>query len=320
MEEQANKANKRNSKVSALQLELWNKGFFKGIKDRHGKEATFNTAVDGISGKMTKQAIENAKKAGYNIDSKLGLQKYSGNTQVASNSKINNKQSNLGQIFQMTRATKTGGFNNSNPYSKITNDSKNTGEQAILDHIKRFNIKGRKGIINKKDKTFKIYHGDSLVAQYPITDGQNIGDGMFPLDIQYLSQAPKTTGAGVFTVEALETSPYMGHEPMFRLMPDSVGHLVQAIHSPAGPSRIQAVKNKTGSTTGCLNGLCGMTSEIFNKKLLQSKDSVYILPEIEGNELIEKNGRLQMSWGNNNPETYVDTKGKTHKFRYNNKI
>jgi hypothetical protein len=43
--------------MSALQLALWNRGFFKGIKDRKGRAATYETAVDGLSGRMTNAAI-----------------------------------------------------------------------------------------------------------------------------------------------------------------------------------------------------------------------------------------------------------------------
>jgi hypothetical protein len=43
------------------------------------------------------------------------------------------------------------------------------------------------------------------------------------------------------------------------------------------------------------------------------------LPEIEGNSIIEKNGKLSMDWGTNNPKTYIDNKGNTQYFRYNNK-
>jgi hypothetical protein len=64
-----------------------------------------------------------------------------------------------------------------------------------------------------------------LIKSYPITKGLNRGDGMAPLSAKYLSQSPRTTGAGVFTIESEETSPYMGHEPLFRLIPDSIGGL-----------------------------------------------------------------------------------------------
>jgi hypothetical protein len=51
----------QSNNLAKLQDNLWKMGAFKGIKDRHGKEATYNTAVDGITGRMTRTAMENAK-------------------------------------------------------------------------------------------------------------------------------------------------------------------------------------------------------------------------------------------------------------------
>jgi hypothetical protein len=51
----------QSNNLAKLQENLWRMGAFKGIKDRHCKEATYNTAVDGITGRMTKAAMENAK-------------------------------------------------------------------------------------------------------------------------------------------------------------------------------------------------------------------------------------------------------------------
>lgn len=47
--------------TAKLQDELWRKGAFKGIKDRRGRELTYEQAVDGIMGNMTKQAMANAE-------------------------------------------------------------------------------------------------------------------------------------------------------------------------------------------------------------------------------------------------------------------
>jgi len=55
--------------LATLQDQLWKIGAFKGIKDRHGRESTYDTAVDGIEGNMTRTAIANAKKMGYDVSS-----------------------------------------------------------------------------------------------------------------------------------------------------------------------------------------------------------------------------------------------------------
>ena len=60
--------------------------------------------------------------------------------------------------------------------------------------------------------------------------------------------------------------------------------------------------------------------KLYKDKTLQTGDSVYVLPEIEGNNLIEKNGKLQMQWKGNNPKTYKDSHGITRNFRYNPNI
>lgn len=55
-----------------LQNALWYAGAFKGLKDRHGKEIVYNTAIDGIKGNITNQAIQNAIEMGYNVDETTG--------------------------------------------------------------------------------------------------------------------------------------------------------------------------------------------------------------------------------------------------------
>lgn len=47
--------------TAKLQDELWRKGAFKGIKDKRGRELTYEQAVDGVEGGWTEQAMANAK-------------------------------------------------------------------------------------------------------------------------------------------------------------------------------------------------------------------------------------------------------------------
>lgn len=77
--EEANaRANKRNrapmrtDNIALLQDALWKVGAFKGVKDKRGNEANYKSAVDGISGRMTKTAIANAQKMGYNVNTEAG--------------------------------------------------------------------------------------------------------------------------------------------------------------------------------------------------------------------------------------------------------
>ncbi len=51
-----------------LQSALWYVGAFNGLKDRHGRDVTYETATDGIRGDVTNRAIQNAVNMGYNVD------------------------------------------------------------------------------------------------------------------------------------------------------------------------------------------------------------------------------------------------------------
>lgn len=82
-----------------MQKALWDIGAFKGVKDRHGREVTLETAIDGIDGSMTQQALTNAKKMGY-------VQK---NNQFIKNN-VSQNQSNSNNLGNTIRAARTGGM------------------------------------------------------------------------------------------------------------------------------------------------------------------------------------------------------------------
>lgn len=82
-----------------MQEALWKIGAFKGLKDRHGREVTLETAIDGINGEMTQQALANAKKMGY-------TQK-DATTFVKPNS---SKSNNLARTREMIHSARTGGM------------------------------------------------------------------------------------------------------------------------------------------------------------------------------------------------------------------
>ena len=101
------KAPMQSNNLAKLQEDLWNIGAFKGIKDRHGREATYNTAVDGIEGNMTKTAIANAQKMGYIVNSNGMLQQ---SKQQAKQTKPQAKRNGLAEMYGMTHAATTGGM------------------------------------------------------------------------------------------------------------------------------------------------------------------------------------------------------------------
>jgi hypothetical protein len=63
------------------------------------------------------------------------------------------------------------------------------------------------------------------LEEHPITLGKNVGDMMVNSDAKYLSDSPRTTGAGVFTLESRANSNYLGKEPLFIMYPDSPGKI-----------------------------------------------------------------------------------------------
>lgn len=58
--------------IAELQSALWYAGAYNGLKDRHGKDVTYETAADGIRGNVTNRAIQNAINMGYNVDINSG--------------------------------------------------------------------------------------------------------------------------------------------------------------------------------------------------------------------------------------------------------
>ena len=307
----------QSNNLAKLQEDLWKIGAFKGIKDRHGREVTYNTAVDGIEGIMTRTAIANAKKMGYDVSS--GTIKKPSKT-----IKINQKkptQAGFGSVASYISKFISSIIGSMD--SKPIQDSKNTNLQAIFDHKKKFDVDENYAVIDKKNNTLNIYNKDKLISSYPVTLGSNVGDGMLPLNARYLSDTPRTTGAGVFTLHGRNTSAYPGNEPMYTMRSDSIGPVAQAIHSPANlTNRREFFKTgKKGRISfGCISTDTGIMKKLYKDKTLQTGDSVYVLPEIEGNNLIEKNGKLQMQWKGNNPKTYKDSHGITRNFRYNPNI
>lgn len=318
----------KSNNLAKLQENLWKIGAFKGIKDRHGKEATYNTAVDGIEGIMTRTAIANAKKMGYEVSSGT-IKKSSKIVKPSKTIKVTQEKAGFSPITSIQNA-----FNPVISYiSKFINsatnstepiqDSKNTNLLAIFDHKNRFDVDKNYAVIDKKNNTLSIYNKDKLIASYPVTLGLNIGDGMLPLNAKYLGDSPRTTGAGVFTLYGRSTSPYTGKEPYYTMRSDSIGSVAQAIHSPANLTNRREFfrTGKNGRISyGCVSTDSGIMKKLYKDKTLQTGDSIYVLPEVKGNNLIEKNGKLQMKWGNNNPKTYKDSRGTTRNFRYNSNI
>ena len=100
------KAPMQSNNLAKLQDQLWKMGAFKGIKDRRGREATYETAVDGIKGGMTDAAIANAQKMGYIISNDGMLQQQVKPQQT----KPQARRNGLAEMYGMTHAAATGGM------------------------------------------------------------------------------------------------------------------------------------------------------------------------------------------------------------------
>ena len=96
--------------LAKLQDQLWKIGAFKGVKDRKGREAIYNTAVDGIKGNMTNAAIANAEKMGYTVSNDGTLQQQTKPQQTKPQTKPQARRNGLAEMYGMTHAAATGGM------------------------------------------------------------------------------------------------------------------------------------------------------------------------------------------------------------------
>lgn len=108
--------------IAKLQKALWEAGAFQGVKDRRGRDATYQTAVDGLTGKMTRAAIANAQKAGYTVDEKTGaVTKVQANPQQVVQQPTQKRRVNgLANMYGMTHAAATGGMSMTPPVQQGT--------------------------------------------------------------------------------------------------------------------------------------------------------------------------------------------------------
>lgn len=177
-------------------------------------------------------------------------------------------------------------------------DSSYSGEDAIVAHKRRFGVNEPYLVVDKKNNRMTLYRNNEPLETHYVTLGSKVGDMAIPNGVRYYSQTPRTTGAGVFTARSVSTSPYTGNEPMFVMDTPYTreGKMKQALHSPANyKDRLAPFHNQTLSNRvsfGCVSGDCGVVKHIYDDGLLQAGDSIYVLPEVEGNQLIEKGGKL----------------------------
>lgn len=259
-------------------------------KDRLGKNnLTYEQAVDGKYGKRTRAAIENAISQGYIVDRSKGT---------------------------VSRYV---------PKHWYPGDSKNEGLKALFDHKRKYGVTDPYAVVDKKNGFITIYKDfNKPVYRAPINLGRVKGDYMHPFDVSHYPELSRTTGAGVYTVIGHPTSiKRYGGGPRYTLVTEAGPQKDNTEwHEPITDRsrRIPFINPNANNrvTYSCINTEPGSVAEVYNKKLLNSGDSLYVLPEIEGNALVERQGRMQMHWGKNNPTHYVDKRGVRRKAHYNN--
>lgn len=197
--------------------------------------------------------------------------------------------------------------------SKENKDSDNTGLKAIMDHKVRFNVTEPYLFVNKQNNTATLYRKDTPIQSWEISQGGgNPSDAYTTPGWKYYSElGNRATGAGIFTIRKASPHSYYGvqpngnratsnnwnGEPIYWLQTESKQPASNAIHGPAGYSRSKVFNNGNPNDNrvsyGCISFPDGSLYPVYNNKMLQTGDTVYINPEMPGNYIYEQNGKLK---------------------------
>jgi len=166
--------------------------------------------------------------------------------------------------------------------------------------------------------------GDKPLEEHEIGLGRQKGDGYSSLrdaDTRHYRDLLGATGAGVYTVRPVSKSNFMGHEPYF-LLYNGKTDTSQAIHSPANQYRASLLDNQNAKDNrvsyGCIYPEQGVMRRWYDDKMLQRGDTVYILPEEQGNYMYETpQGKIAMYFSPFSPLTYTAKDGRVHGIHYN---
>ena len=133
--------------TAKLQATLFRLGAYKGEKNRKGQPLSFNDAVDGIFGDMSKRAVERAKAMGYTVDMQSGTVKKGGHTKISKNSKSStvttassktrSSSNGLASMRETTHAARTGGMSTI-PINNSTSPVLEVNGHAIYLHYPNF--------------------------------------------------------------------------------------------------------------------------------------------------------------------------------------
>lgn len=296
--------------VRKAQEELWKAGAFKGVKNRRGQQVTYDQAVDGLMGPMTRRAISNAKNTGMAISKNIqnvmnttarGVKQMTPGKQTTSQK----KESDIKIQNTPTESNKSGIFSF---FSSLFENKEKKEAKAKLLGAKDFDaIKQYKKLYEVKEPYWYIdpnsnqgYRmiGDKITDQFEIVSGLNTkSDGYTPLATingkPYYSNSDnlRSTGAGVFVFGKRRPNSY-NKEPMY-LMTEAKGDRKkgrgtnQAFHGPATSQRSGLIddgndKNNKASF-GCIQGKDGILRCFDEKEYNLEGDTVYVAPTVKGN-------------------------------------
>jgi len=277
--------------VAKMQEQLYKIGAFDGL--------SYKKAVDGYNGKLTQKALKRAEEKGY---------------------KWNDATGKLEKKIKVTSEQATNA-------PTVTQQPK-INMEAITSHKVNTGVTDPYVVVDKQNNRMYLMKGDSILENHEITLGANRGDGYHEFSDQtpYYGNMPRTTGAGVYTVRKTESSPYPGfganpHEPMYFLIDGNRRKSTSmAIHAPAGKVRAKLFNDGNSANNrasyGCISPDLGVVQRWSDNKLLNSGDSVYVIPETKGNYMTEQNGKIITVFGGTNPSTYKND-GRDIGFYYN---
>lgn len=264
-----NVSKQRKNNVAELQDALYNIGAFADSLDNND-EASYYKAVDGLRGPMTNRAIQNAKNMGFDVDVNKGTIKQEAPRNL----------------------------------------------QAVLNHKRKYGVDDRSWYFDKKTNTgYRIENGN-IVDKFEILTGLNTtSDGYTVLSDPNNPSHPynpatnlMSTGAGIYTLGPA-TDGY--GEKKFHLIeaergnPRSINNRYtnMAFHAPAGPNRRSRFANNNASDNyvsyGCISPQQGYIANLLAKGNINTGDSVYVEPIVDGNYIYEDaNGNIKTYYAN----------------------
>ena len=186
-------------------------------------------------------------------------------------------------------------------------------------------------IVDKKKGKMHVYLGGKEIESYNVGTGENKGDEQTRTWVDKethktdWSKGNKQTGAGVYTISFIdEHNKHYGNVPSFHLKNENGVEVPTAIHAGFG-DRLKRIANNdlnnndpesgkdTRFSNGCINGLCKDMTDLYQNDLKADKKGnqgtkVFILPDDDNNFYQIKNGKLNLTTKEYNPNVAYSPK------------